>query len=210
MLQHFVIRMTHKQKSPIRNIRFDALHTPDSLLDTRWGFPFSATYIVMSFYLFFPCHPKLMMSSWMHYFDQGSRLQANYSHEVHQDFVVHTVWTCGSARGGAGPKLINRVSRGLSTSPTSPTDTRPEYPLGRDNPAALLSGVGLDSLVSWPRFCYILSRTHCNFCGPTVLTIVITFVGPLLHYYIHCATHWDILSPVVLAANPMANTWTGL
>ena len=147
----------------------------------------------------------------MHYFDQGSRLQANYRLEVHQDFVVHTVWTCGSARVGAGgPKLINRVSRGLSTSPTSPTDTRPEYPLGRDNPAALLSGIGLDSLVSWTRLCNILSRTHCNFSGPTILTIVVTFVGPLLHYYIHCATHWDILSPVVLAANPLANTWTGL
>ena len=142
-------------------------------------------------YLCPPCHPKtLKVLRNLTHSNRGSRLQAYYRLEVHRDFVVHTVWTCGSARGGAGgPKLINRVSRGLSTSPTSPTDTRPEYPLGRDNPAALLSGVGLDSLVSWPRFCYILSRTHCNFCGPTILTIVITFVGPLLHYYIHCATH---------------------
>ena len=57
--------------------RLCSLHTPDSLQDTRSVFPFPATFIVLTFYLFFPSHPKLMISSWMHDFDQLSTRSAS-------------------------------------------------------------------------------------------------------------------------------------
>ena len=57
--------------------RLCSLHTPYSLLDNRSVFPFSATFIVLTFYLFFPSHPKLMISSWMYDFDQLSSRSAS-------------------------------------------------------------------------------------------------------------------------------------